>query len=67
MVMVQSELREYFDSMMVLGRSGKPHDIVGPALLLASVAGGYIIGYLSALIGKWGKQIGRDKDGFIRR
>jgi NAD(P)-dependent dehydrogenase (short-subunit alcohol dehydrogenase family) len=51
--MVQGELREYFDSMVVLERWGKPEDLMGPALLLASDAGSYITGSTLVVDGGW--------------
>lgn len=51
--LVQGELREYFDRMLVLERWGKPQDIVGPALLLASDAGCYITGSTLVVDGGW--------------
>lgn len=51
--MVQGELRRYFDSMVVLGRWGKPHELMGPVLLLASDAGSYITGTTLAVDGGW--------------
>ncbi len=51
--MVQGELREYFDSMLVLGRWGKPHDLIGPVLLLASDAGSFITGTTLTVDGGW--------------
>ena len=51
--LVQGELREYFDSMVVLERWGKPEDLMGPALLLASDAGSYITGSTLVVDGGW--------------
>lgn len=51
--LVQGELRDYFDSMVVLGRWGKPEDLMGPALLLASDAGSYITGSTLVVDGGW--------------
>lgn len=51
--LVQGELRAYFDSMVVLGRWGKPEDLMGPALLLASDAGSYITGSTLLVDGGW--------------
>ncbi len=51
--MVQGELRDYFNSMVVLGRWGKPEDLMGPALLLASDAGSYITGSTLLVDGGW--------------
>ena len=51
--MVQGELREYFDSMLVLGRWGKPRELVGPVLLLASDAGSFITGTTLTVDGGW--------------
>lgn len=51
--LVQGELRRYFDSMLVLGRWGKPDDLIGPVLLLASDAGSFITGATLAVDGGW--------------
>lgn len=51
--LVQGELRAYFDSMMPLGRWGKPEDLVGPVLLLASDAGSFITGTTLTVDGGW--------------
>ena len=51
--LVQGELREYFDSMVLLDRWGKPEDLMGPALLLASDAGSYITGSTLLVDGGW--------------
>lgn len=51
--LVQGELRRYFDSMVVLGRWGKPDELIGPVLLLASDAGSYITGTTLAVDGGW--------------
>jgi NAD(P)-dependent dehydrogenase (short-subunit alcohol dehydrogenase family) len=51
--LVQGELREYFNSMLILGRWGKPHELVGPVLLLASDAGGFITGSTMTVDGGW--------------
>lgn len=51
--LVQGELREYFDRMVVLDRWGKPQDLMGPALLLASDAGSYITGSTLVVDGGW--------------
>jgi NAD(P)-dependent dehydrogenase (short-subunit alcohol dehydrogenase family) len=51
--LVQGELREYFDSMVVLERWGKPDDIIGPTLLLASDAGSYMTGSTLVVDGGW--------------
>ena len=51
--MVQGEVRAYFDSMMPLGRWGKPEDLVGPVLLLASNAGSFITGTTLTVDGGW--------------
>lgn len=51
--LVQGELREYFDSMGVLGRWGKPHELIGPVLLLAGDGGSYITGATLAVDGGW--------------
>lgn len=50
--MVQGELREYFNSML-LGRWGKPEDLIGPVLLLASDAGSFITGTTLTVDGGW--------------
>lgn len=52
-LLVQGELREYFDKMVVLDRWGKPQDLMGPALLLASDAGSYITGSTLVVDGGW--------------
>ncbi|MEE4165930.1 MAG: glucose 1-dehydrogenase [Desulfocapsaceae bacterium] len=51
--LVQGELRDYFNSMVVLERWGKPQDLMGPALLLASDAGSYITGSTLVVDGGW--------------
>lgn len=51
--MVQGELREYFNSMLVVGRWGKPHDLIGPILLLASDAGSFMTGSTLTVDGGW--------------
>jgi NAD(P)-dependent dehydrogenase (short-subunit alcohol dehydrogenase family) len=51
--LVQGELRAYFDSMMPLGRWGKPEDLIGPVLLLASDAGSFITGATLSVDGGW--------------
>ena len=51
--LVQGELREYFDSMLLLQRWGKPEDLVGPALLLASEAGSFMTGSTVLVDGGW--------------
>lgn len=51
--LVQGELRAYFDSMMPLGRWGKPQDLIGPVLLLASKAGSFITGSTLSVDGGW--------------
>lgn len=51
--LVQGELRNYFDRMVVLDRWGKPQDLMGPALLLASDAGSYITGATLVVDGGW--------------
>jgi NAD(P)-dependent dehydrogenase (short-subunit alcohol dehydrogenase family) len=51
--LVQGELREYFNSMVVLERWGKPDDIIGPTLLLASDAGSYMTGSTLVVDGGW--------------
>ncbi len=51
--LVQGELRAYFDSMMPLGRWGKPEDLIGPVLLLASEAGSFITGATLSVDGGW--------------
>jgi len=51
--LVQGELREYFNSMLVVGRWGKPEDLVGPVLLLASNAGSFITGTTLTVDGGW--------------
>ena len=51
--LVQGELRDYFDSMMLLGRWGKPAELVGPALLLASEAGSFMTGSTITVDGGW--------------
>ncbi len=51
--LVQGELREYFNSMVVLDRWGKPDDIIGPTLLLASDAGSYMTGSTLLVDGGW--------------
>lgn len=51
--LVQGELREYFDRMLVLGRWGKPDELIGPVLLLASDAGSFITGATLAVDGGW--------------
>lgn len=51
--LVQGELREYFNSMVVQGEWGKPRDLMGPALLLASDAGRYITGATLVVDGGW--------------
>lgn len=50
---VQGELRDYFNSMLVVGRWGKPEDLVGPALLLASNAGSFMTGSIVTVDGGW--------------
>lgn len=51
--LVQGELRDYFDRMLVVGRWGKPQDLVGPLLLLASDAGSFITGATLPVDGGW--------------
>lgn len=51
--LVQGELREYFNNMMLLGRWGKPRDMIGPVLLLASDAGSFITGSTLTVDGGW--------------
>ena len=51
--LVQGELRDYFDSMILLGRWGKPSDLVGPALMLASEAGAFMTGSTITVDGGW--------------
>ena len=51
--LVQGELRAYFDSMMPLGRWGKPEDLIGPVLLLATEAGSFITGVTLSVDGGW--------------
>ena len=50
--LVQGELRAYFDSML-LGRWGKPEDLIGPVLLLGSDAGSFITGTTLTVDGGW--------------
>jgi NAD(P)-dependent dehydrogenase (short-subunit alcohol dehydrogenase family) len=51
--MVQGELRDYFNSMVLRDEWGKPRDLMGPALLLASDAGRYITGATLVVDGGW--------------
>lgn len=51
--LVKGELREYFNSRLILGRWGKPTELVGPVLLLASDAGGFITGSTLTVDGGW--------------
>ncbi len=51
--LVKGELREYFNSMLVVDRWGKPADLVGPVLLLASDAGSFITGTTLSVDGGW--------------
>ena len=51
--LVQGELWAYFDSMILLGRWGKPQDLIGPVLMLASEAGSFITGTTLAVDGGW--------------
>lgn len=51
--LVQGELRDYFDSMIVMGRWGRPHELIGPTLLLASEAGSFITGATLPVDGGW--------------
>jgi NAD(P)-dependent dehydrogenase (short-subunit alcohol dehydrogenase family) len=51
--LVQGELRAYFNSMLVLGRWGKPEDLIGPVLLLGSDAGSFITGTTLTVDGGW--------------
>jgi len=50
---VQGELRDYFNSMLVVGRWGTPADLVGPILLLASDAGSLMTGTTVTVDGGW--------------
>jgi len=44
MSLLSDELKEKFAARTALGRWGRPDELAGPALLLASDAGSYITG-----------------------
>lgn len=49
----QEQWREHTLQRVPLGRFGRPEDLVGPALLLASDAGSYLTGQLLTVDGGW--------------
>ena len=46
-------ISQYFDSMILLGRWGKPKDLIGPTLMLASEAGSFVTGETLTVDGGW--------------
>jgi NAD(P)-dependent dehydrogenase (short-subunit alcohol dehydrogenase family) len=45
--------RQWFTDRVPMGRWGRPDELIGPLLLLASDAGGYITGTTLAVDGGW--------------